>query len=145
LGRPAKFNDDNAVDRYLGNPTQAMDILADAEDLFSQQVEKPLHIPRPQPMILNLLMKWKTYMSSPVNAVSVLFGRPYPLSDYSDTDKFREFDKGHLLEQAEDYARFYLSGWDYFLSGYSDYKAAKDSLSAGLNVLSRSIQIANGL
>jgi hypothetical protein len=207
------FNDDNAVDRYLGNPTQAMDILADAEDLFSQQVEKPLHIPRPQLMILNLLMKWKTYMSSPVNAVSVLYGRPYPLSDYSDTDRFREFDKGHLLEQeeyldkfplriidkplqyltgpmrdmawrvspvgprvlillghepeaawslnrtsavsyfteageqklAEDYARFYLSGWDYFLSGYSDYMAAKDSLSAGLNVLSRSIQIANGL
>lgn len=204
------FYDDNAVDRYLGSPFQTMDILSDAEAVFTAKAVKPLHIPRPQLMVLNLLIKWKTYMSSPANAVSVLFGKPYPLSDYSETNKFRAFDKGHLLEQeeylkafplriidkplkyiagpmrdmawrvspvvprvldllgceseaswsfnrtaavqylaeagqeklAEDYARFYLSGWDYFLSDYTDQKAARACLTAGLNVISRGIQIA---
>ena len=43
---------------------------------------------------------------------------------------------------AEDYARFYLYGWDYFLSNYTEQTAAVDCITAGLNVISRGIQMA---
>ncbi len=47
-------------------------------------------------------------------------------------------------ELAGDYSAYYLSGWDYFLSGYADSAAARRSVAAAVRVLKRSREIARG-
>ncbi|UCE26792.1 MAG: hypothetical protein JSW52_10675 [Candidatus Coatesbacteria bacterium] len=42
---------------------------------------------------------------------------------------------------ADDYSRFYLYGWDYFLLGYEDFDAARSCALAGARVLVRTIEI----
>jgi hypothetical protein len=43
---------------------------------------------------------------------------------------------------AEEYARFYLQGWRYFLSGYADGDAVRGALLAGARVLEAGIRLA---
>lgn len=42
---------------------------------------------------------------------------------------------------ADDYSRFYLSGWDFFLSGYEDFDAARSCVLSGARALARGIEI----
>ncbi len=41
-----------------------------------------------------------------------------------------------------DYSQFYMSAWDYFLSGYGDTNAGRSAIVAGINALRRAIEIA---
>jgi hypothetical protein len=43
---------------------------------------------------------------------------------------------------ARDYRSFYLSAWDYFLSGYTDSRAARAAVAAGLTALRASAEVA---
>jgi hypothetical protein len=43
---------------------------------------------------------------------------------------------------AEDYARYYLAGWDYFLSGYTDSSAAEAAVEAFDGAMRRGLEIA---
>ena len=45
-------------------------------------------------------------------------------------------------EFADAYAGFYLEGWNFFLSGYSDADAARRALLAGRDVLERAVEVA---
>ncbi|KPJ64828.1 hypothetical protein AMK68_00455 [candidate division KD3-62 bacterium DG_56] len=40
------------------------------------------------------------------------------------------------------YGKFYLSAWAYFLSGYVDSAAGRDAISAGVEVMSRGVAVA---
>ena len=46
---------------------------------------------------------------------------------------------------ALDYADFYLSCWEYFLSKYRDTNAGRSSIISGANALGRGIEIAKSL
>ena len=56
------------------------------------------------------------------------------------TSLLRETGKDKL---AEEYSQFYLSSWNYFLSDYADTDAGRSSITAGVNVLQRGVEIAS--
>ena len=45
-------------------------------------------------------------------------------------------------ELAEEYARFYITGWDYFLSGHRDAGAGRQVFLSGIRVIRRGVEIA---
>ena len=204
------FSNDSSVDRYMGSIAQTINIQAEVERRYFTKVSKPLHVPRPQLIILNRFIKNVDYVPAPASVVSVLYGKDYPEPDYSDRDKIVLGDCNRLLNEkeylstfpfnvidrlskyileslrtlvwrvspagsrilhilglpteqawgvnrtqsvnlleemgdvhfAQDYADFYLSGWEYFLSGYSDSNAGRSSLISGVKALSRAVEIA---
>lgn len=203
------FSDDSSIEKYLGT-TQAMSIQSKVETKFFSKVDKPLHVPRPQLVILNTLLREEGYVPSPKSVVSVLYGKDYPQADYSDSDKIRSSECQRIIKEEEylskfplhiidkpsrylwdalrslvwrvspvgprvlhilgletekawssnrtrivslleemgenqlvqDYAEFYLSGWEYFLSAYSNSNAGRTSLTSGVNTLVKGIEIA---
>lgn len=198
------------IEKYFGALDQTLDIQHRVEKIFSSKVIKRIHIPRPQLLILNTLLTDENFIPSPRNAITLLYGRDYPESDYSNHDKIRYFDCKQLLKRgeilstfpmqvvdkpfkylwsalrqlswrvspvgpsvlnilglepetawslnrtkiarklrdleedklAEDYSKFYLFGWDFFLSGYSDGNAARSALIFGEKVVRRGLEIA---
>jgi len=204
------FRDDGAEDRYLGSVEQAVNVQARVEERYFARVSKPLHVPRPQLLVLNRLILSEDYVPSPRPTVSVLYGKDAPDPDYSDPDRIRHTDCKRLLAEAEylkhlphqavdrlagyireslrqmswrvspagprvlhvlglstekawsvnrteavsllkemgqeqlarDYADYYLSAWEYYLSGYADGSAGRLSLLAGARVLGRGGEIA---
>jgi len=204
------FTDDDLIEKHLGSAAQAMHIRSKVEARYFGKVAKPLHVPRPQLVILNLLRRQENYVPSPRRAVSVLYGKEYPEAGHIDPERIRRRDCRSLMAQeeylsgfplhivdkpsrylwdalrwqvwrvspvgpmvlgilglesdrvwcanrtefvsllkergerqlAEDYAGFYLSGWDYFLSSYTDSGAACSALTAGLEAVRRGVEIA---
>ncbi len=203
------FTDDTSIDRHLGTTEQAIDIQSKVEKRYFSKIARPYHIPRPQLMILNHILREENFISSPKSTISVLYGKEYPYSDKDET-KIKEIDCKHILDEEEfiskfplqiidkpskylwqslrnlvwhispvgsrvlsmmgtkyaiawginrtrivallekkgekqlvnDYTQFYLSGWEYFLSKYSDTDAGRSAIIAGINTLNRAIQIA---
>ena len=102
------FVDDACVERYLGTTEQAIHIQSQVEKRYLDKVAQPLHIPRPQLMILNQLLQEKNFMSSPKSTISVLFGRDYPVGDHTTQEKIAHIDRSHLLEEEEFISKFPL-------------------------------------
>lgn len=204
------FSDDSSVEKYLGSTSKAMHIQSEVETRYFSKTAKPLHVPRPQLVVLNLLLCDKDYIPSPKTAVSVLYGKDYPEPDYSNLKKIRFIDCNSLINEeeflsrfplhiidkpskylwdslkslvwrvspigsrilhilglptdkawtinrtkivsflkemgecqlAQDYSEFYLFGWKYFLSKYSDSNAGRLSLISGINALNKGVEIA---
>ncbi len=204
------FTDDSSTEKYLGSTSKALHILSKVEKRYLLKTEKPLHVPRPQLVILNRLLREKDFIPTPKSVVSVLYGKDYPKPDYSDQERIRAIDCNRLIAEeeflsefplkiidkpskylweslraivwhvsplgsrvlsikgisyeevwtmnrtkivaflqelgehqlAQDYTQFYSSAWDYFLSGYSDTDAGRKSLLAGVNALSKAVEIA---
>ena len=204
------FTDDSSTEKYLGSTSKALHILSKVEKRYFLKTEKPLHVPRPQLVILNRLLREKDFIPTPKSVVSVLYGKDYPKPDYSDQERIRVIDCNRLIAEeeflsafplkiidrpskylweslraivwhvsplgsrvlsikgisyeevwsmnrtkivaflqelrerqlAQDYTQFYISAWDYFLSGYSDTDAGRKSLLAGVNALSKAVEIA---
>ncbi len=204
------FSDDASVEKHLGSAAQAMHVRSKVEARYFAKIAKPLHVPRPQLVILNLLRRQENYVPSPRRAVSVLYGKEYPEAGHIDPERIRRSDCNSLVEQeeylsrfplhiidkparylwdslrmlvwrvsptgprvleilgmrsdqvwsanrtrvvsllkelgerqlAEDYAHFYLFGWEYFLSSHTDSSAACSALSAGVKALTRGVEIA---
>jgi len=102
------FSDDQSVERYLGTTEQAIEIQKKLEKRYLEKVAEPYHFPRPQLMVLNLLLQEKDFVSSPKNTISVLFGGEYPVSDCSNHERIMRIDCNHLLEEEEFILRFPL-------------------------------------
>jgi len=102
------FADDLAVERHLGSARQALHIQSQVEGKYFSKVANPLHIPRPQLIVLNLLWRQEDYVPSPRKAVSVLYGKDYPEADYGDQERIRRIDGDKLLGEGEFLARFPL-------------------------------------
>ncbi len=204
------FTDNSSTEKYLGSTSKALHILSKIEKRYFLKTEKPLHVPRPQLVILNRLLQEEDFIPTPKSVVSVLYGKDYPKPDYSDQERMRAIDCNRLIEEenflsefplkiidrpskylweslraivwhvspvgsrvlsikgisyeevwtmnrtkivaflqelgehqlAQDYTQFYISAWGYFLSDYSDTEAGRKSLLAGVNALSKAVEIA---
>lgn len=205
------FAADEGAAKYLGSPEQALELQAAAEAAYFAKVPRPLHVPRPQLLVLNSFLNDADFGQTPAEAITVLHGRDYPEGALLEADRVRALDakrlageaeyitrfpmhavdkpakylrealRGmvwrisptgprvlHLLgaqfaevwtanrtkvvalledlgerEFADRYTRFYLSGWDYFLSAYGDHDAGRRALLAGIDVLRRGVEIGN--
>lgn len=203
------FADDAAIGRHLGSIPRVTHIQSRVEERYFSKKEKPLHVPRPQIIVLNQLLREEDYVPTPEGAVSVLYGKEYPKADYTDQDRIRFIDcrrvleeekflselpsriidkpsryiwdslralvwhispvaprvlhmlglptkkawsinrteaVSHLKEKGEDqlaqhYSQFYLHGWRYFLSKYSDTDAGRSTQISGVNALRQAIEI----
>jgi len=99
------FSDDSSIERHLGSVSQAMNIQSKVERRFFSKVTEPRHVPRPQLVVLNRLLRDEDYVPPPKSTVSVLYGKDSPEPDYSDPEKIRLSDCNSLLSQEE-----FLSG-----------------------------------
>ncbi len=102
------FIDDAFVERYLGTTEKAIQIQSQVEKRYFDKVVQPLHIPRPQLMVLNLLLHEENFVSSPQSTITVLFGRDYPVADNTDQERIVYIDCNHLLEEEEFISKFPL-------------------------------------
>jgi len=204
------FFDDSSIAIYLGSLAQAMNIQSKVEERYFSKTSSPLHLPRPQLVILNRLINDDSYVPSPRSTVTVLHGESQPEPDYRNPEKIRVIDRERLINEeefisvsplrivdrpskylwdymrtlvwhvsptgprvlhilglsteqawsmnrtkivsslrevgehqlAKDYSGFYLSGWEYFLSRYSDSDSVRSMVISGLKVLSRGSEIA---
>lgn len=205
------FDDDEAEAKYLGSPEQALELQAAAEAAYFAGVPDPVHVPRPQLLVLNNVAGAEDFVPTPRAAITVLHGREYAEDAPPELDKVKALDAKRLSGQAEyikrfpmhavdkpatylrealrgivwrvsptaprvlyllgapfadawtanrtgvvalledlgergfaaRYSQFYLSGWDYFLSGYGDHDAGRRALLAGIDVLRRAVEIGN--
>jgi hypothetical protein len=205
------FGDDEGAVKYLGSPEQALELQAAVEAAYLAEVPRPLHVPRPQLLVLNSLLNDADFVQTPAEAITVLRGRHYPEGAPLEADRVRALDAKRLSGQAEyitrfpmhavdkpakylrealrgivwrvsptgpralhllgasfaevwtanrtrvvalleelderefadRYTQFYLSGWDYFLSGCGDHDAGRRALLAGIDVIRRGIEIAD--
>jgi hypothetical protein len=203
------FDDDEAEAKYLRAPEQALELQAAAEAAYFEKVPEPLHVPRPQLLVLNSVINEPDFIQTPAEAITVLHGGDYPAGAPPVPEKVKALDAKRLSGEAEylarfprhaidkpatylrvalrgmvwrvspsgprvlyvlgvpfaeawtanrtrlvalledlgerdfadRYARFYLSGWDYFLSAYGDHDAGRRALLAGIDVLRRGVEI----
>ena len=208
------FHDPADIARRLGDTAAALEIHADLEQAYRARVPDPLHLPRPQLVLLNRLLQDPEYCPSPPGAVQALYGQPHD-EPPKPPEEIREVDRRALgalllLAQAErlkalplraldrpgpyllpllrdlnwqmsptgprllallgvpweeawslnrtriisrleslgrgeftaDYAAYYLSGWDYFLSGYTDSDPARAAVAAFARATARAADIA---
>lgn len=187
-----------------------MNIQTKIENNYFSKIPNPLHLPRPQLVILNRLKKDENYIPSPQNTVSVLYGESQPEPNYNEPEKIRAIDRARLMSEedfisasplklidrpskylwdymrtlvwhvsptgprvlhilglstekawsmnrtrivsslkemgkyqiAKDYSDFYMFGWEYFLSGYSNSDSVRSMIISGMKVLIRGLDIA---
>lgn len=85
-----------AIAQYL-ELEQALKIQANIERLYQLKIPKPLHIPRPQLVVLNHLLDNENFVPSPNNTTSIIYGKPYPFRQPTQ-GKIRQIDRKNLLE-----------------------------------------------
>ena len=95
------FSDDSSIEKHLGSVDQAVHIQSRVEERYFSKVPEPLHVPRPQLLILNRLLLNEGYVPSPRSTVSVLHGKEAPAPDYGNPDRIRCTDARRLLEEEE--------------------------------------------
>ena len=207
------FSADSTVEKYFGTTEKAIAIQSKVEKKYFSKTVKPVHVPRPQLVMLNPVLKEKDFVPSPKSTISVLYGKDYPEPDCNVLKRLRRIDFQHLMNEEEfilkfplhvvdrpskylwqglrnlvwhispngsrvlsikgspyevawginrtkivslleelgehqlvqEYTQFYLSAWDYFLSQYKDTDAGRNAVVAGINALSRAIDIAKSL
>jgi len=203
------FAADGTEAKYLGAPEQALEVQAAAEAAYFAKVPRPIHVPRPQLLVLNAAIREPDFVPTPAEAITVLYGCDYPAGASLEAEAMKALDAKRLageaaylarfplhavdkpalylrealrgivwrvspaapralyllgvpfaeawtanrtrlvalLEEAGErdlaarYSRFYLYGWDYFLSGYGDHDAGRRALLAGIDVLRRGVEI----
>lgn len=100
------FADDALVEKHLGTSEQAMRIQAEVEKRYFRKLVDPVHVARPQLIVLNQLVKQEDYLGSPRSTVKVLYGPEPPEPDYSDIARVRDIAYRQLIE-LEDYLRIF--------------------------------------
>jgi hypothetical protein len=95
------LSDDTAVDRYLGTTEQALVVQAEAEERYFAKVRKPVHVPRPQLVLLNPVIKDVNFVPSPPNTISVLHGEPYPPATKRALQRLSSIDCKRLLDEEQ--------------------------------------------
>lgn len=85
--------------KYLGTPEQTLDLQEHIEHIFYDKITEPLHVPRPQILVLNEFMKDRDFVYSPVSAMTVLFGSELPPNPPDKLARIRAIDCEHLLQE----------------------------------------------
>ncbi|MFQ5853182.1 MAG: hypothetical protein ACE5JU_21700, partial [Candidatus Binatia bacterium] len=96
------LEDDQLIDRYINDIDKALSYQRHIESIYLSRRGNPLHIPRLQILFLNELEKQDGYLPSPQETVQVLYGQPYPETDYSDTEKIKNW----IAQNAEEHRDF---------------------------------------
>jgi hypothetical protein len=94
------FGDEASIERGLGTVEQAMAVQSRVEDGYRAKVRDPIHMPRPQMVILNRLLRDTDYSPSPRHAVTTIHGEDYPESAF-DEERERELARRSLFSHAE--------------------------------------------
>jgi len=102
------FETDDAAARLLGSPKQAFAVCGDVETAFGAKIERPVHLPRPQLVILNDLLRDQDYCPSPRETVEVIHGREYPEASPEQVARMSAADRRGLTRDHEFLPRFPL-------------------------------------
>lgn len=94
------FRGDACVERRLGTIEAALAIQMRIEDRYRSKVRSPVHMPRPQLVVLNHLLQDPDYSPSPRKSVRTLWGDEYPEAAYNE-EREREMARRRLLSEAE--------------------------------------------
>ena len=78
------FRDEDSIAQRLGTPEAAMAMQKQVEHGYASRIEHPIHTPRPQLVVLNLLLQDPDYSPSPAGMVDTLWGEPYPSAMYDE-------------------------------------------------------------
>lgn len=95
-----QFHDDADWRRHLGALDQALRINREVERAYLSKVTDPLHLPRPQLIVVNRMVQQIEFVHSPRSTVRTLFGEEYPQADYSDPDAVRRIECDRLMIDA---------------------------------------------
>jgi hypothetical protein len=106
------FDGDEAVAKYLGSPEQALELQAAAEAAYFAKVPRPVHVPRPQLLVLNSIISEPDFVQTPAEAITVLYGGDYPAGAPLELDKVKTLDAKRLSGEAEYIARFPMHAVD---------------------------------
>jgi hypothetical protein len=93
------FRDEGSIAHRLGTPEAAMAMQKRIEEGYAARIERPIHTPRPQLVVLNLLLQDPDYSPSPAGMVDTLWGEPYPSATY-DEHKEQAVARKRLLADA---------------------------------------------
>jgi hypothetical protein len=104
--------DGSPAEAVIQEASTALRIQSKVEERFLQKAPTPLHIPRPQLLLLNMLEREEGYVPSPRRTVRVLQGDEYPLGDYSDEHWIRRMDCKRLSDEAKYLSDFALHAID---------------------------------
>ncbi len=92
-----QFYSDESWPKRIGAFAQAMNIQRAVETAYLSKIRESLHLPRPQLMVVNKLMKDIEFIHSPRSTVKTLYGEEYPMADYSDPDHVKRVERQRLL------------------------------------------------
>ena len=100
------FHDDDWEQSLFSDIDQAIAVQLDIGARYRRKCLQPIHIPRPQIMIMNTLLRRPGYMHSPPDSASVLFGNDYPVVEYSATEEIKRNKCHDLLNFADILERY---------------------------------------
>jgi hypothetical protein len=207
------FREGAIIGAWQDDIEKALFFQENIENGYRARVPSPVHLPRPQIVILNELLQLPDYSPTPPQCITALVGQDYPIKSYDEAHE-RELARQHILEStqilgklalgiidkpgpylqqiirkelswrisptgprllvlagmpaiqawalnrtqviealqkvgrieiAEAYGNFYLSGWQWFLSKYTDSAAARAMVRAGVTVLQQACMQAPGV
>ncbi len=103
---------DEAEGTYLATPERALELQAAAEAAYFAKIPKPVHVPRPQLIVLNSVIKEADFVPTPAEAITVLFGHDYPAGVSLEVETLKDLDARRLAGEATYLARFPMHAVD---------------------------------
>ena len=94
------FRDETCIERRLGTMEAALGLQSGIEDRYRDKVRSPIHMPRPQLVILNHLLQDPDYSPSPRESLTTLWGEDCAEAAY-DEERERGLARRRLLSDAE--------------------------------------------
>ena len=95
------FSGSGVFKQIAGSIEDAPAIQSQVEAGYAKKIGSPIHVPRPQVIELNRLMEDPDYCSTPIEAVTTLYGNEYPETGYEDERRLRETARKPLASYAE--------------------------------------------
>lgn len=102
------FSDDSSIEKYLGMAEKAINIQSKVEERYFSKIPKPIHIPRPQLLVLNGILDEEDFISSPKSTITVLSGKDYPEPNSKVLERIKQIDCKHLIDEEQFLLKFPL-------------------------------------
>jgi hypothetical protein len=93
------LSEDKMIEWYLGTVEQALAIQAAVEERYLKKANEPVHVPRPQLVMLNAIVKDEDFVPSPTNTIRILYGTPYPSANKILLERLSLIDCRRLLDE----------------------------------------------
>ena len=106
------FVDEAVEERYLGAAEQGLKVQEEVERRYAAKIPKPLHLPRPQLIVLNRMLKDPDYVGPASGTVTTLFGREMEHGGVGEPARVHDIARRQLLELAEAIRAFPMQAVD---------------------------------